>query len=112
MSTDIELIYSREFKRSLKRIAKKYRHVKDDLLPVLEKIAKGEIPGDVIPNVGYCVYKVRVKNRDSNQGSRGGYRMIYYVVHPDTRQLLTIYSKAEQSDISAKEIKLIVENVE
>jgi len=55
---------------------------------------------------------VRVKNRDSNQGSRGGYRMIYYVVHPDKRQLLTIYSKAEQSDISAKEIKLILENVE
>ena len=106
MPTEVD--YSDSFKRSLKRLAKKYRHIKQDVQPVIDEIVSGKTPGDQIPHVGYEVYKVRVNNSDSRQGKRGGYRIIYYVVHQNRRLLITLYSKAEQSDIGAEAIRRII----
>jgi mRNA-degrading endonuclease RelE of RelBE toxin-antitoxin system len=105
----IEVVYSTTFKRSLKQIAKKYRRVRSDVEPVIEDIEAGNLPGEQISHVGYQVYKARIKNSDSNRGQRGGYRMIYYVVKEQTRMLITLYSKSEQSDISAEDIRRIIE---
>lgn len=107
-----EVVYSREFKRSLKRLSKKYRHVRDDIDPLLEDIVEGKTPGDLVPNTGFPVYKVRLGNRDSNQGTRGGYRVVYYLGHLDKRLLVTVYSKAEQSDVSPEEIRAIIEGAQ
>lgn len=107
-----EVSYSDSFKRSLKRIAKKYRHVRQDVQPVIDDIIAGNIPGDQIPHVGYEVYKVRIGNSDNRQGKRGGYRMIYYVVQEDKRLLITLYSKTEQSDVNAEAIRRIIADSE
>ncbi|GLR72779.1 hypothetical protein [Agaribacter marinus] len=68
----IDLRYSTSFKRALKRIAKKYRQVKLGVQPVINDIMSGKLPGEQIPHVGYPVYKVRIRNLDSQQGQRGG----------------------------------------
>ncbi|WP_245939826.1 type II toxin-antitoxin system RelE/ParE family toxin [Stenomitos frigidus] len=56
-------------------------------------------------------FKVRVKNSNIQKGKSAGYRIIYQVETPAKITLLTIYSKADQSNIDAKEIEQIVEAV-
>lgn len=62
--------------------------------------------------MGYTVYKVRVRNTDAKRGKRGGYRIIYYLKTDIDVLLVTIYSKAEQSDIGAKDVLQIIREEE
>ena len=111
MSIDplVEIRFSDEFKNSLRKLAKKYRGIRKDIQPILEDLQQGEFQGDRIANIGYTVFKQRVKNSDNQKGKSAGYRVIYYVRTTDTVVLITIYSKSEQADISASDIKRIVE---
>jgi hypothetical protein len=38
--------YSPEIKRNLRALAKKYRHIRSDVQPVLDRLEAGEIIGD------------------------------------------------------------------
>lgn len=105
--TDVQ--FTPEFKRNLRTLAKKYRHIRDDVAPVIEALQAGEILGDQIPGVGYTLFKVRVPNSDSAKGKRGGYRVIYYLRTTVNIVLVTIYSKTEQADVSAAQIRRIVD---
>lgn len=57
-----------------------FDNIQADLAPVIERIRMREPIGDQIPGVGFTVMKVRVKNRDSQKGKSGGYRLIYWLV--------------------------------
>ena len=103
-----EVRFTPEFKRNLQALYKKYRHIRADIEPVVEQLKKGERPGDQVPGVGYAIYKVRIQNHDAGKGKRGGYRVIYYVAMPTLVILVTIYSKNEQSDISAAQVRRII----
>lgn len=63
--------------------------------PVIERLGRGEKPGDQIPRVGHALFKVRIPNRDSQRGKSG---MIYYLKTHDAIILVTIYSKSDQPD--------------
>lgn len=104
----IDVQFTPEFKRNLRALAKKYRHIRDDVDPVIEALQAGEILGDQIPGVGYTLFKVRVRNQDSGRGKSGGYRVIYYLRTATSIIMVTIYSKSEQADISAAQIRHIV----
>jgi mRNA-degrading endonuclease RelE of RelBE toxin-antitoxin system len=45
------------FNRNLRKLAKKYRSIRNDLQPVIEQLEQGELPGDQIPGVGYAVFR-------------------------------------------------------
>lgn len=96
------------FKRNLRSLAKKYRSIRNDIQPVIEQLEQGELPGDQIPEVGYAVFKLRVRNSDTQKGKRGGYRLIYYRKTPTGIILLTVYAKSEQVDIAAEDIRNII----
>lgn len=66
------------------------------------------MPGDQIPDVGYAVFKLRVRNSDTQKGKSGGYRLIYYVKTARGIILLTIYTKSEQVDIAADDLRSII----
>ncbi len=102
------LLFTPEFKRNIRQLTKKYRRLKSDLNPLFTELGQGQVPGDQIPGVLYEVYKVRVKNSDSNKGKSGGYRVIYQRTQNSDIVLVTIYSKSEQSDIAAQEIRDII----
>ena len=51
----IDVQFAPEFKRNLRILAKKYRHIRDDVDPVIEALQAGEILGDQIPGVGYTL---------------------------------------------------------
>jgi mRNA-degrading endonuclease RelE of RelBE toxin-antitoxin system len=112
MGKHIAVEYTPEFKRNLKRLAKKYPHIRSDVEPVIKKLELGELPGDKIPGTGYVLFKTRIKNRDITKGKSGGYRMIYYLKKADTFILVTIYSKSDQADISSDQLRRIILEVE
>ena len=108
----IQVEASPTFSRNLRDLAKKYRNIRNDIKPVIEQLEQGDLPGDQIPDVGYAVFKLRVRNSDTQKGKSGGYRLIYYVKTSTGIILLTIYAKSEQVDIAAKDIQNIVAEYE
>ncbi|MEE4358483.1 MAG: type II toxin-antitoxin system RelE/ParE family toxin [Desulfococcaceae bacterium] len=108
-TTRIYIRFTPEFKRNLRALAKKYRHIRSDVQPLINEIQKGNFIGDQIPGTkGYTVFKVRVKNTDSRKGKRSGYRFIYYLKTHNEVILITIYSKNEQTDISPEQLRQIL----
>ena len=109
-SSLVNVRFTPEFKRNLHALAKKYRHIRSDVEPIIAQLQAGALPGDQVPGVGASIFKVRVRNRDAARGKRGGYRLLYYLQTPTEIILVTIYSKSEQSDISAEEIRRILKD--
>ncbi len=58
----INVEYTSEFKRNLRVLAKKYRHIRSDVQPVIDRLDAGEIIGDKVTGKGYTIFKARVKN--------------------------------------------------
>ena len=104
----VQVEFTPEFKRNIRQLAKKYRHLQADIQPVIAQLEAGQTPGTQIPKTGYTVFKVRIKNSDIQKGKRSGYRMVYYLKTPETVLLITIYSKTEQGDVSAAQIRRII----
>lgn len=108
----IQIEFTSEFKRNLRSLAKKYRHIRSDIEPIIEQLQSGNFVGDQVPRTNYAIFKVRVKNKDINKGKSAGYRIIYYLKTKTSVILVTIYSKTEQSDVSPNRIRRIVEEFE
>ena len=112
MSSDaaspLQVSFTLEFKRNLRQLAKRYRHIKTDLQPIIDQLANGSKPGDQVPRVRYEVFEVRAKNSDASRGKSGGYRLIYYVKSESEVVLVTVYSKTEQADIAPENIRQII----
>jgi mRNA-degrading endonuclease RelE of RelBE toxin-antitoxin system len=108
----VEVRFTPEFKRNLRALSKRYHHIRSDIEPVIEQLQSGVFVGDQIPRTGYSLYKVRVRNRDAQRGKSGGYRLIYYLQTPVHVILITLYSKSEQSDVSAAELQRIIRELE
>ena len=50
-----------------------------------------------------------MKNSDNQKGKSGGYRLVYYLKTSVNVLLLTIYSKSEQDDVAAEDLRMIIE---
>lgn len=111
MSIDLPIVqvaFSDQFERDVRRLSKRDRRIRLDIQPMIEQLESGKLLGDQIPDIGYTVFKVRVRNSSAQKGKSGGYRIIYYLKTRDQILLVTMYSKSEQSDISAAEIREIL----
>jgi mRNA-degrading endonuclease RelE of RelBE toxin-antitoxin system len=108
----IDVRFTPEFKRNVRALAKRYRTIRSDIEPVISQLRNGDFVGDQIPRLGYTLYKVRIRNTDSRRGKSGGYRMIYYLRTSQNIVLITLYSKSEQSDVSANDIRRIIREFE
>jgi mRNA-degrading endonuclease RelE of RelBE toxin-antitoxin system len=97
------------FTQNIRRLKKKYRNILRDVKPTIEQLESGETPGDQVSGIGYPVFKVRVRNTDAQRGKSGGYRILYYLKTNTNILLLTLYSKSEQDDIAAEDLKSIIE---
>ncbi|MDY6803138.1 MAG: type II toxin-antitoxin system RelE/ParE family toxin [Cyanobacteriota bacterium] len=101
-----------EYRRNLKKLAKKYRNIRSDTQSSIEELQQGNFLGDRLAGFGsdLYLYKVRVKNSNIKKGKSAGYRLIYLVESETSILLLTIYSKSERSDITVDEIEAILED--
>lgn len=108
----VQVEFTLEFKRNVRQLSKKYRHFQADVQPIISQLETGLTPGDQIPRTGHMVFKVRIKNSDIQKGKRSGYRMIYALESPERALLITVYSKTDQGDISAQQIRRIIAEYE
>ena len=82
----------------------------DEYRKLQAHLADNPEAGDIIPRSG-GIRKIRWAG--SGRGKRGGTRIIYYWQVPDSEiYLLTLYSKGEMSDLSAKELEALKRMVE
>jgi mRNA-degrading endonuclease RelE of RelBE toxin-antitoxin system len=100
------------FEKEVKKLAKKYPRIKDDLEVFKNDFIAGKIHSDRIPGLKREIYKARWRSTDMKRGKRGGYRIIYYL-QPENNVviLLIIYAKVERKDISVKEIQDILKQL-
>jgi mRNA-degrading endonuclease RelE of RelBE toxin-antitoxin system len=105
----IQVTTTTEFDSAIRQLTKRYRRIRIDVRPIIEQLEAGELPGDQIPNIGDAIFKVRIRNSDAQRGKSDGYRMIYYLKTTDQILLITIYSKSDQEDIAAAEIRDILQ---
>ena len=110
MPTDIDL--TPYFRKDLKKLAKRYRSVRSDLQPLIERLQAGELPGDRVVGVETILFKVRLKNSNIQKDKSAGYRVIYYAKTQDRVVLMTIYSKSDQEDVSSNELKAVLAEYE
>jgi mRNA-degrading endonuclease RelE of RelBE toxin-antitoxin system len=106
----VKIDLSSEFKRNLRNLAKRYRSIRSDVQIVIQELEIGNFVGDRMAGIGedYFIFKVRARNSDIQKGKSAGYRLIYQIESPTSILMLTIYSKSDRADISADEIREIL----
>ena len=110
-----EVKYHEEFENDIERFIKKknFRKLPKQIAELVEKLKVGELDGDKIKSVEkpvkYDVYKLRLPNKDTNEGKSNGYRVIYMAMtDKKVVLLLTIYYKKEQVDVSENFVRALI----
>ncbi len=111
-SLSIEIALTPRFQKDLRDLVKRYRSIRQDLQTLIELLQSGEVPGDEVAGAKYQIFKVRLKNSDTQKGKSGGYRVIYYLKTSQAIILVTIYFKSDFSDVSNETINEAIANYE
>lgn len=107
----VSISFTFEFKRNLRALAKKYRSIRSDIQPLIDQLLAGKLLGDQVPGAGLTIFKIRLQNSDIQKGKRSGYRCIYYLKTKNDIILVTVYSKSEQSDVTASKLQSILQEM-
>ena len=98
-----EVVYTDNFARELKRLARKYRSVKDDLEALITSLEDQPVQGTTLRK--NC-YKIRMAITSKGKGKSSGARVITHVyVSGQKVYLLAIYDKSDRESISDREIE-------
>lgn len=90
------------FEREVKRIIKKHRGIKSDLLKLINDL---EVNPELGAHLGQNIYKIRLSISGTNKGKSGGARVITYVVVIDKIVYLTeIYLKSDHSTVNIEDV--------
>ena len=104
--------YTEEFYRQLKRLAKRYRSLADDIDVMQHELMENP---EIGVSLGGGKRKIRLGVKSKGGGKRGGLRVITLNVVVDISDtcvnLLTIYDKKEISNVSDKYIDEIIRNL-
>lgn len=109
------VLTTEQFERDLRFYIKKRKCINliGEVEDLKKELEQGNFVGDEISGIGLpsgeSSYKLRMADTTHLIGTRGGFRIIYYVIRNDKDVfLLTIYSKKDQADINKNDlIKLI-----
>jgi hypothetical protein len=103
-----EILTVEEFRRDVKKLHKKYRSIKKDILNLIQRL---EEDASIGIDLGSNLYKIRVRNSDIG-GKSGGYRVIYYVRLSHNRiYLLVMYAKSQKETINTRQLEPILERL-
>ena len=96
------------FEKELKRLAKRYRSIKSDVLSLGMSLQKDPFQGT---DLGRGMRKIRMAITSKGKGKRGGARVITLTVLVSMEEadvlLLAIYDKSERENISDRELEEI-----
>lgn len=106
------IIITPPFKKEIKRLNKKYPSLKRDLQILQDELFNNPDAG---VNLGNSIRKVRMAVGSKGRGKSHGARVITVTIWVDVEEaeinLLFIYDKAERDNITAREIKALIEEV-
>ena len=104
-----ELIPTPSFEKELKRLAKKYPSIKNDIATLAKKLLLNPASGK---SIGNNCYKIRMAITAKGTGKSAGARVITYLkIVQEKVFLLSIYDKSEQETISEKELDNILKRL-
>ncbi len=104
---NFDVIVTEPFERKFKRLAKKYKSLPADLSALIDVLESNPKTGTPL---GKDCYKIRFVITSKGKGKSGGGRIITYVrVHNKAVFLMDIYDKSEQSNITQKELQMLIE---
>ena len=105
-----EVLTTSDFKRDSKKLLKKYKSLKNEILDLIASLEEEPTQGTPLGN---DCYKIRLAIASKGKGKSGGARVITCVKVVDGFvYLLTIYSKSEKDNISDKELQDLLEGLE
>lgn len=100
------------FDKKFKKLAKKYKSLGEDLKVLITELRQNPDTG---ADLGNGIHKVRMAIRDKGKGKSHGARVITYTavisVEEGVITLLTIYDKADQDTITAREIDRLIQEL-
>lgn len=97
-----KIIPTSEFEKELKKLAKKYPSLKDDLGVLVQSLTIYPTQGTALGN--NC-YKIRLAISSKGKGKSGGSRVITFVkLINEIVLLISIYDKSVKENISTKEL--------
>ena len=103
---NFNVLVTRPFQRKIKKLAKKYPSIKNDLAQIIDELLNNPTIGTALGN--NC-FKIRVAIKSKGKGKSGGARMITFVRFENhTVFLLDIYDKSEQDTISDEELEFLI----
>ena len=101
-----ETVTADSFDRELKRLVKKYHSLKNEVGQLGESLAGNPVQGTPI---GKDCYKIRLPVASKGKGKSGGARVITCIVALKKQVvLLSIYDKAEQENLTDKQLKQLL----
>ncbi|MCK5510587.1 type II toxin-antitoxin system RelE/ParE family toxin [Candidatus Parcubacteria bacterium] len=102
-----QIIISPCFRKQLKKYAKKYRCLKNEIILVLENFDK-----QLWTHIGNNAYKIRLKIKDIPKGKSKSFRLVILII--ETEKFITpivLYFKGDRENISKKEINDMIEEI-
>ena len=88
------------FKKQLKKLSKKYRNLKDEVIFTLKSFEKSKEQ-----SLGNNLYKIRVKSKDIKRGKNKSFRLVIYIIEAQDYIIpVTVYYKGDKTDLTTKEI--------
>ncbi|MEI7582945.1 hypothetical protein [Runella sp.] len=105
-----EIKVTPDFQRRAKRLVKKYASLKSEVESLVGQLRENPTLG---VSLGANAYKIRLSVKSKGGGKSGGIRIISVVVFLNNRVYLAdIYDKSEQSTLTDKELKRLIEEIE
>ena len=104
-----KIIPSEKFKKEAKRLAKKYKSLKQELVELNAVLQRNPEFGTPLSN---NTFKIRLGVKSKGKGKRAGVRIITYSVTVSQEvYLLTIYDKSEFDSIDDRMLKTIIQRL-
>lgn len=106
----IEVKYTPDFEKQLKRLANKYSSIYHNLEALIDELELNPQTGKPL---GKNLYKIRMALSDKGKGKSGGARVITYVLlKNDVVYLAAIYDKSQQSTIDTDRLLKILKSLD
>src|SRR5258706_2081221 len=105
-----KIIATSNFRKEAKKLSKKYPSLKNEITELGQQLSVDPTLGI---SIGNNCYKVRLAIASKGKGKSGGSRVISYVqVTQESVFLLSIYDESEKENISDRELKNMLRQIE
>jgi mRNA-degrading endonuclease RelE of RelBE toxin-antitoxin system len=104
------ILLARSFEKDAKALLKKYPSLRQELVELGESLTNNPTLGTPL---GRDCYKIRLAIKSKGKGTRGGARVITYVITENEEVvLLSIYDKKEKSSLKPNELNQLLQDFE